>query len=455
MRDLREIKNELKNSTSGSKDKPSKLDGLYVYFSYDLVNSTKFKLGNNKTWPSVIHWFYELVHSGLKKRISEVSIWRSVGDELLLYKKIHSKPELDDIAEKAHSVLIDTIYRLHEKLPANHKNLISAKATIWSAYVNYLPPQEIASLTNTHKNIIISHESNQNDHHLDFLGPDIDVGFRIAEHSLRSRLVVCSNLSYLLYRRSLENFGSKDSILDHLKIVSYEKLKGIWNDRHYPIIWYEKDWAKINESFHYDERFESKLIDKIMSKPEDPSSIKILKSIFENLGDDKYIEGVWENLPSEHTTSDSEVFILPQNNVEVHCVSICFNQKNEVLIGKRKKDKRLLPGIWEFGCGQLEMSDSFENCLRKSYKEDFNAELKFKTPLVPISTFEIRNSHDQIAPGIIFTAEILNCKEVSNIRHEEILWFKMDNFNASFDKDEYVQDFKENITLAYETYFKR
>ena len=29
MRDLREIKNELKNSTSGSKDKPSKLDSLY------------------------------------------------------------------------------------------------------------------------------------------------------------------------------------------------------------------------------------------------------------------------------------------------------------------------------------------------------------------------------------------------------------------------------------------
>jgi hypothetical protein len=79
----------------------------------------------------------------------------------------------------------------------------------------------------------------------DFLGPEIDAGFRISKFALRRRLVVSAELSCLLFRERAAYTG----IEKQLKIVSFQILKGVWTGRHYPIVWYERDWPNIAKTF--------------------------------------------------------------------------------------------------------------------------------------------------------------------------------------------------------------
>jgi hypothetical protein len=50
----------------------------------------------------------------------------------------------------------------------------------------------------------------------------------------------------------------------HMKIVSYERLKGVWNDRPYPIVWYTEDWADLAGKFYYDERWSDPVVEQVL-----------------------------------------------------------------------------------------------------------------------------------------------------------------------------------------------
>lgn len=449
MSDIAKLKVKLKDSTREVLDDKADIDGLYVFFSYDLVNSTKFKTISKKNWALVIHQFYTFVEAGLTNRQIDAHIWRSVGDELLLYKKINAQSDVKEILSTAYEVLQDTIHRLHNLVPDN-RTLISVKSTVWAADVKYVPSHDLSNLKNEYRNIVVYHSSHANDKRLDFLGPDIDVGFRIAKHSVRSRLLVGCKLAYWLYLHSCST-RTHESFDNCLKIVSYEKLKGIWNDRCYPILWYERDWTKIKNTFYYDEQFDHEVINKVVNDtiPLEPASKieKILKDLDKQTG----LEEIWKLLPQEETIKEAPDLVLPTVGIEIHCVAICFNSKNEILVGKRKKTKSRLPEHWEFGCGQLMIFDDFESCLKRSYKEDFNIELKFDSPIKPISTFYLNDDGDsKKIPGIIFVATILDDSSAECKRHEAIRWISREDLDGICDEEKYVPKFKDNVLLAYE-----
>lgn len=51
-------------------------DGVYLFFSFDLVNSTEFKSKHNGEWKSVFTRFYELVSSQMSYYHPKSLIWR-------------------------------------------------------------------------------------------------------------------------------------------------------------------------------------------------------------------------------------------------------------------------------------------------------------------------------------------------------------------------------------------
>ena len=65
----------------------------------------------------------------------------------------------------------------------------------------------------------------------DFLGPDIDTGFRIGKCTQPGMLVVSVEMAELLS----EAPGDVNPMIG--KIVGWEELKGVWNDKRYPVIW--------------------------------------------------------------------------------------------------------------------------------------------------------------------------------------------------------------------------
>jgi len=59
-------------------------------------------------------------------------------------------------------------------------------------------------------------------------------------------------------------------------------LKGVWNDRRYPIIWYEKDWDKVKDTFLYDERFENSIVERVQRETKTSPSISELSSVLDD-----------------------------------------------------------------------------------------------------------------------------------------------------------------------------
>ena len=241
---------------------PQASSDVYIFFSYDLVNSTRYKTQNKKQWPLVIHRFYQLIEDGSEKWISHARLWKYGGDEVLLYKRLLHISDLHNLLTGAHKVMTKAIDRLHQEF-SDTKTILSVKATLWCAKTLDIPPQDSETLARRFPdqedcNIILHADVESDD--LDFLGPDIDLGFRISKYALRKRMVLSADLAYLLYKEG----SAIPHVQDQLKIVAYESLKGIWEGRRYPIIWYEQEWRNIKSSFLYDEHFESELITQIL-----------------------------------------------------------------------------------------------------------------------------------------------------------------------------------------------
>src|ERR1700677_4339458 len=93
---------ERKFSTLLAKPQP----GVYLFFSFDLVNSTQFKASQPKEWPVVVTRFYELITAELITRLSSAIIWKFVGDEVLFFKQIISRQDLSFALPAAHDTLL-------------------------------------------------------------------------------------------------------------------------------------------------------------------------------------------------------------------------------------------------------------------------------------------------------------------------------------------------------------
>ncbi|MGE4558231.1 MAG: hypothetical protein AB7D07_15615 [Desulfovibrionaceae bacterium] len=427
------------------------LTGLYIFFSYDLVNSTRYKEINKDGWPKVITHFYSVIKDSFRKRSSffqDIKIWKYAGDEVLLYHKLKSREEIKYCLQDASNVLDASIQGLHTA-HKDTKSILSIKASVWCAYATYLEPQTLDAAGNCNLRNIILLDPNGESTQLDFLGPDVDVGFRISHYTHRRRLVLSADLAYLLCKNC--SAPESKSIEDSLKIITFKKLKGIWNGRMYPIIWFEKDWNKAKESIFYDEHFESDLIKSIHD--EKTEEISILYKVYKDLDKSEYIEALLETLPGMSGESDGAedtVLALPDTQIEVHCVAVCFNKAGKILIAKRPESKNIYPDRWEFGCGQLGTSDTFESCLSRSYREDFNATLSFGENLIPIKTYTISARKRHNIPGIIFLAQIEDASSVVANKHNEIKWIDPQRVQMEFTPETCVPDFLTTVDLAFE-----
>lgn len=400
------------------------LSSFYVFFSFDLVNSTLYKTINESGWPLVITKFFGAVEDGLKKRVDYAYLWKYVGDELLLYKKIESLDELRGCVPRAHAVMTHTIDRLHDLFP-DSRTILSVKTTVWCARVHEIPPAAIQGHrpAEGYRNLIVPQQVGPGREQLDFLGPDIDIGFRIARFAARRRLVISADLAYLLYKDRAANEG----IEGHLRIVGYERLKGVWGDRHYPVIWYEEDWSAVSSSFLYDEHHHNPIIQRLKEGGE-PERLAHITKILDDLALKSRADELWTTVAALSPTPGAEqVAEVVQGStsslVEVHCVAVCFRDDGRALVARRSRDKRRYPGQWEFGCGQLSAFESFEDCLRRAYHEDFGAKLVIEGHPLPVSTYTIEDhAEGRHIPGIIFAVGIANPDEVQARKHMGIDW---------------------------------
>jgi hypothetical protein len=384
-----------------SQDDKSDYAGTYLFFSFDLVNSTAFK-NKEGNWSNIFDQFFTTCKEEMRRLFPFAITWKMIGDEILFYLRVDSEGELYNSPKNTFDVLTECIKFLNNI--SNAKSYLSVKATIWAA--------SASDFKDTEKNKIIIERDFDNDV-LDFLGSDIDIGFRISEYALNAILVVEAKLACLLTK--LETKMENEHISNYMRIVSYEQMKGVWDNRYYPIVWYRDNWTYSNNMFIYDDKYSSKIVQKIeSSKGECLEDVSKLTKIFIDLNKLDQIESLRKNIVKR---TDSIKKKIPRERLsELHIVSICVNSKNEILVAKRT-EKDTLPNTWEFGCSQLHINQDFISAINESYKNDFGITLEYiQDNPVPIGIYDFRKprENNRLVPGIIFVCRIKSGEEDFN-----------------------------------------
>ena len=430
-------------------DKPN-FSGIYLFFSFDIVNSTEYK-NINDNWKKIFNKFFESCKYYLKEHTKDsfrydAKVWKMIGDEILFYLPVFSKEEIYHAPDCAFETLKNCI----KILEFESERALGVKGTLWISYVKDYATDENAD------NIIIK-EKEFDHYNLDFLGPDIDIGFRISKFSFNGQLVIDAKLACYITK-----FGSeidKKHISENMKIVSWEKLKGVWNNRHYPIVWYNNDWNRINESFQYDTKFYSSIVKNIINKV-DIYDTTVLTQVFKDINKKEEIQFLREKITEAQSSTmpyNEKINIPTEKLAEIHFAVICINENREILILKRG-NKDFHPGKWEFGCSQLHLNESIHENIKKSYLNDIGVEINFFAGNeFPIGSYEItkEKENNRKIPGLIYIGKItkkdVNINKFNVEKHCEYKWVNEENY-LEIDPYDCVADFHKHIKKCIEVY---
>jgi hypothetical protein len=425
-----------------------------LFCSLDLVNSTAFK-AIHREWPVVISKFYDIAVREVQSISGEFKIWKFVGDEVLLYRVVTDFAQLASDVRNLFGAVNAVVDHLNAIFPYA-TNFLSVKGTAWLANVLHVPPSEVQDAVKLAveggekrkniKNMMVEVLTEDFTEGKDFLGPDVDIGFRISKFADKRKLVVSANLA-----RCLMIHSPRESIdLNDFRIVAKEVLKGVWDGRPYPIIWYHENWSQINATFYYDEIETNQIAAKVVGEKVD--ELDLLPRIYSDLNRQHEVEEVARVIAAGEAKAlpVAQAVVNRSKLAEIHCAAICFRADGKILLGKRPKSKKRLEGLWEFGCGQMHLGQDFHDCIRESYREDFSAIIGYISE-IPVQTYVITG--DRKVPGLLFYAEIENGEEVDHLfverKHEAIRWLDPADVDNS-DENEFVPDFKQSVRLALE-----
>ncbi len=425
---------------------------VFIFLSFDLVNSTKLKSHSPTSWPMLYEAFYSFARKVIIEKLGDsAKVWKYIGDEVLFYIEVNSLEFLLTAPEKISHALTEVIGKI-ENYPREEKVTVSVKGTLWVAKCTYVPsmPREKVDAEKNNRNYqldISSPESSEVQY--DFLGPDIDAGFRISKYAYKSALALSFEYAYFLYtHRSNIAFLPKEEfeIESKMVLIDYYELKGIWNEREYPIIWYHHNVEQLKKNLPYDEHKKSELIKSLQERKLELSNIN---TIYQELGLQKITESIETtiNAKKEEPTVRLQESVNREKMAEVHAACICFDSEGKFLAFKRPSSKKFLPSTWEFGCSQMSLNETFEDSMRKAYLEDFGIEIEvFPKPL----TTYILQKGERIIPGLIFSGRISkdNRNNLKLSTHEEYRFF--DPSEKSPFTDMVVDNFFENAQVAYD-----
>ena len=249
----------------------TKREELILFVSFDLVNSTKFKSYNYLNWFNVIYEITDTIRKKVKHIDKNFQLWRSIGDEVVFTIVVSSTNKIEKIIQKVFYVLNEihlsikdgSIFKDSKTVkPINvrelrEQNILSIKATAWLALVsNDIDSEDLKY------NLRYDYNVADNVRVVEFQGNDIDIGFRISKkYTNPRRLTLSLELAYILSKSKF--------VKSKLHIISYDKLKGIWDNRLYPVIWYHDEYiagCTIENSFFYDEEEQQELVKKYKQK---------------------------------------------------------------------------------------------------------------------------------------------------------------------------------------------
>lgn len=443
---------------------------VILFFSFDVVNSSLYKTVNYHGWAQVLTTLFHKLNGRVKEVIDEAELWRVLGDEAIFIVRIKSEDSLVEYIDKVFKILVTTIedmkngiiydfdapFSQNEIKSMKLQNVLSLKAAAWIALVSRL-----SETTEFAENIFEEYDLDNRNRFYEFLGNDIDAGFRISKFTADGRLVVSMELAMLLAKRSNE--------VKKLNIITYKHLKGIWNNKYYPIIWYHNSdtcgHLKLEDTFEFDSEDQEELIKEYYDNRDGGGkSIIRDKNMFTNtlvalnkIQNDRNLQEKIKRITTHIRSMDNtKKDYLKSPTLELHCVAVCYHAPTKtILIAKRSDSRELDPGKWEFGGAKANKELNLGESIVREYKDDFGIDIELvmdesreeKSPL-PIALYQISKSNG-CHKGIITLARVFNRENLKLVdkKHSGNKWI-CENEVDSFDEPA-VKDFKSTLKRAF------
>lgn len=465
---VEEINRSIKNEKKGSRY-------VEIFFSFDIVNSSLYKDTNYFGWQSVLTTLLTDIQKEVTKEIPEAQLWRVLGDEIIFFVTIRDVDEIYSTIDAIYRIL--TLSNLKLKNGNFFENIceeFSIEKIDWMKGSNILAVQSAAwiaiilngenSLFSPFDNIFKKYRISESQQINEFLGQDIDIGFRIKKETQDRRLVISVELAKIL--------SEKTEYLSRLNIITYKSLKGVWQNRLYPIIWYHDSQisgVSFEDSFYYDEITYSHLSKEYFLNREknggDLASYMFLdvnKALRKIIKDQK-LYGKLDQIHKVINETEKDVRVVENEFdsrlLEFHFAAVCCDvDSRKVLIAKRK-NRRLYSGRWEFGCAKASIDKNICESIKDDYKNDFGIDIdiicddkRADIEPKPLALYQVKKV-EKLQKGVIVVAKIVqNINQIDKVikireKHEEYRWISEEDIETFNELT--IDDFKDTLKKVF------
>lgn len=211
-----------------------------LFASADIVGSTAFKvsMANEKQrWAHVFSAFFrdfpaslracfeELpgeIRAGFRKPPGCLRVWKFVGDEILFEIELENH-----VHAVCHAIAFKkALHEYSNELSTKHKGKLGLKGTIWGAG---FPVANVEVSTPRESSRVQAR---------DFLGPSVDLGFRLASMADLRRIPVSADIAYFLAKAIIGQPNLEKQIM--LLASEPRALKGVAGGTPYPMLWIDR-----------------------------------------------------------------------------------------------------------------------------------------------------------------------------------------------------------------------
>lgn len=145
------------------------------------------------------------------------------------------------------------------------------------------------------------------------------------------------------------------------------------------------------------------------------------------------------------------------HKIEVHVAGICFRENEsdiEVLVAKRQSNRKLYPGKWECGGGQVHVGEDFEEAVKRQMKSELGV-IVSRVLVFGQYFIEVPDIEQKKIPGVKFVCfwdSYVNGKEpeIDSREHSKWKWISINELS----KVEFASDIDRDIRSAWEFYSK-
>ena len=464
---LRKLNNNIEETKKEIKEKQenSALEsGIFLFFSFDLVNSTVFKTEHPSLWSSVFTCFYNeiLANFGIEEYKTPEDdsgcvrkLWKLIGDEVLIYVHVEEAGQLytqiSSVGKTLNGLMEKITTKVEEKNSFNQNeqkckmhcqdiqkvilSTLSIKTTAWLAECKNEFDCQATNIIYCPKTTTSSSER------IDFLGREIDEGFRIAKFAVKDKIILSPLLAWLIWKAAEENVDDKKIIQANFKITAFANMKGVWRGRKVPIVMFHQSFEKFDEVLEYDE-LEQEAYSNIKEvgvekfQKDKRFNIEKIDSILQNVYKKEEAEQLYMQLKQPVETERVSMNI--ERGQEFHIACMIFVEDSSFLIHE-DPDRGL-----EFGCIKKIFGVGIRNWKRiceEGYKEKYNLSIQVEDCPLPIATYYYKEKN---ALGLIIMASYIG--KTINIGNN---WKIMTQEEIAHSNEKMVDNFQDNVERAF------